>query len=69
MPIYEYRCTECNEEFSLLQSIHSAENDTKCPKCFSGKVKKVVSAFSYASDSEGGLSSPMPSSGFGVGGG
>jgi len=68
MPIYEYKCTECGEEFSLLQSIHSSQSDTQCPICFSGKIKKVVSAFSCAIDSGCGGHSSIPSAGFGGGG-
>lgn len=69
MPIYEYKCTECHDEFSLLQSIHSSENDTECPRCFSKKLKKVVSAFSCATDSGCGDHSSIHPGGYGGGGG
>ncbi|UCH81135.1 MAG: zinc ribbon domain-containing protein [Nitrospiraceae bacterium] len=66
MPIYEYSCSDCNEIFSLLQSVYPAEQSTACPKCGSSKVKKVMSAFSCSSGSGG---SSVPASNFGGGGG
>lgn len=67
MPIYEYICLKCNENFSLLQSLSPAEKNTECPRCSSKEVKKVISSFSCASGS--GSSSSMPAPGFGGGGG
>ncbi len=46
MPIYEYECKKCGEVFSIFKSTAIYEKDTKCPKCASGNVKKLVSAFS-----------------------
>ncbi len=67
MPIYEYRCKKCNDIFSALQKVGAAEKDTRCPKCGSNDVKKLLSAFSCSS-SEGGLFSPsVPQRSFGGG--
>lgn len=41
MPIYEYRCTTCNNEFEALQKI-SDEPVKTCPAC-GGEVKKLIS--------------------------
>lgn len=68
MPIYEYICAKCNEKFSLLQSVHSSENDVKCPKCSSKPVKKVMSVFCCAPGNDTGFSSPVPSGNFSGGG-
>jgi putative FmdB family regulatory protein len=46
MPIYEYVCTECKEEFSVYRSVNANEKDVRCPKCGSSDVKKKISAFS-----------------------
>ncbi|UCG77299.1 MAG: zinc ribbon domain-containing protein [Nitrospirota bacterium] len=60
MPIYEYSCNECGEEFSLIQPIGSSEEDTECVKCGSKKVHKLISSFSSFSagslDASGGSS-------------
>ncbi len=66
MPIYEYICSKCTERFSMLQSIHS-NDDTRCPRCDSTNVKKILSPFSYSS-TEAGVSSSIPSHGLGGGG-
>ena len=46
MPTYEYRCDKCNREFALAMSV--TEHDKrrpKCPKCGSGRVTQLISAF------------------------
>ena len=68
MPIYEYICLKCNENFALLQSLYPSERNTECPKCFSTEVKKVLSSFSCASGSKRGSSPSTPAPGFGGGG-
>ncbi|HON37833.1 MAG: FmdB family zinc ribbon protein [Desulfomonilia bacterium] len=42
MPIYEYQCKDCGEEFERLMPI-SAQNPPECPKCGGGNVKKKIS--------------------------
>lgn len=66
MPIYEYICRKCGEEFALFQRV-GAEKDTVCPSCGSKEVRKNLSSFSCSSSSGAGFS-PRPSS-FGGGGG
>lgn len=57
MPLYEYRCLNCEQTFSLLQRVGASEKDTICPQCGSSAVKKLISAFAYAgSDSSVGFS-------------
>jgi len=46
MPIYEYVCGKCKENFALLQKMDSSEKDTTCPKCGSKDVRKKFSLFS-----------------------
>ena len=45
MPIYEYRCSKCNEEFELLVRLGTADGDVNCPKCKSTEVKRQLSTF------------------------
>jgi putative FmdB family regulatory protein len=45
MPLYEYRCCECEEVVELLQRI-DAEPLKKCLKC-GGSVEKLVSTTSF----------------------
>lgn len=45
MPIYEYKCTECDNHFELMQKM-TDDPATECPKC-SGKVEKQISSSSF----------------------
>lgn len=45
MPIYEYRCEECNNTFELLESF-SAEPIKKCVEC-GGEARRVISSSSF----------------------
>jgi putative FmdB family regulatory protein len=45
MPIYEYRCEECDEPFEVFVRSPSQQTDPPCPKCGSRNVKKAVSLF------------------------
>ncbi|GAB4257364.1 MULTISPECIES: FmdB family zinc ribbon protein [Deferrisoma] len=45
MPIYEYRCDRCNDEFEVTQKITDAPL-TECPRC-QGPVHKLISQSSF----------------------
>jgi len=49
MPIYEFRCQECNTLFEAILSSSSPEAlaEVTCSKCGGKKVKKTISASSY----------------------
>ena len=46
MPIYEYRCNACNNQFELRQKFSDPPAD-RCPTC-GGTVRKIVSAVSFS---------------------
>ncbi|HNS01561.1 MAG TPA: zinc ribbon domain-containing protein [Anaerolineae bacterium] len=57
MPIYEYQCTDCGDDFErFLRSMFSQEKIT-CPTCGSEQVKKAFSLFGATSSSSGSVSS------------
>ena len=49
MPIYEYRCTACGENFSKLQKVGANSDGVRCPKCESPEVERQLSSFASAS--------------------
>lgn len=45
MPMYEYRCTSCNNEFELRQKF-SDPPASRCPQC-GADVEKMISSTSF----------------------
>jgi putative FmdB family regulatory protein len=43
VPLYEYECSKCHHRFEEIQKF-SDRPITKCPKCRTGKVVKLISA-------------------------
>ena len=43
MPLYEYRCRECERRFTLLVGVTAAKAKRACPKCGSRKLTKLIS--------------------------
>ncbi len=41
MPLYRYKCKECQEEFTSLTTI-GKENETTCKKCGSSHVERLL---------------------------
>ena len=57
MPIYEYRCQECDRAFEELVIRRSDESEVKCPKCGSRRVGRLMSRPAAARTGGGGGSS------------
>jgi putative FmdB family regulatory protein len=53
MPIYEYKCNECGDEFEKL-IFDASKDNPPCPSCGSKHTTRKVSAF--GSVSSGGTS-------------
>ncbi|MCP4690523.1 MAG: zinc ribbon domain-containing protein [Desulfobacterales bacterium] len=51
MPIYEYHCEECSNDFESL--VFGGEKPD-CPACNSGRVRKLMSACGFVSKGTGG---------------
>jgi putative FmdB family regulatory protein len=45
MPIFEFVCTQCGENFEELVRSASSTSEVICPKCQSQQVKKKISTF------------------------
>jgi len=60
MPLYDYRCDCCEEEFEAIRPF-SKRDDVKCPKC-NKKAKRLISGFSV----KDGSSSSRSSSSYGA---
>lgn len=60
MPIYEYRCEDCDKPFEKL--VRAFREEVACPGCGSASVERLLSTFAMS-----GLSSSPPTSGGGCG--
>lgn len=49
MPIYEYRCRGCGEDFEKY--VPGASTKVACPSCAGGDVMRKLSVFGLRSDS------------------
>jgi len=47
MPIYEYECLECNEQFETL--VFGGDDRVACPQCKGEKLERLMSAFGFRS--------------------
>ena len=55
MPLYEYRCRDCDEKFERY--VRAWGDAAVCPACESGSVEKLLSTIAYAA-AAGSVSSP-----------
>src|SRR2546426_68848 len=66
MPIYEYRCDDCERSFDVLTSFGDRDRGQICPSCESRKTRVLVSSFaSIGGSSEFSSTLPMAPSGGG----
>lgn len=67
MPIYEYKCDACGNQFEKL--VRASSPSVACPSCGGAKVEQQYSTFAaqMAASKSGGACAPMPSGGCGAG--
>lgn len=53
MPLYEYRCFDCNTKFEKLNR-HDRADVVTCPECGSEHARRLLSVFASFSASSGG---------------
>lgn len=46
MPLYEYRCGQCEKQFEASQSVYARVEDTECPFCQARQATRLMSSFS-----------------------
>jgi putative FmdB family regulatory protein len=57
MPIYEYKCKGCGEEFEAFRSIHEKDESVECPKCGRTHPRRIPSS-SFGGGSFGNRGNP-----------
>ncbi|NWG12281.1 MAG: zinc ribbon domain-containing protein [Acidobacteria bacterium] len=61
MPIFEYECLKCGNEFERLVRGPGAADAVTCPGCGSKKVEQLYSAFAGRSKSGSGATRSLSS--------
>ena len=56
MPIYEYQCEECGEEFEKIVRLSQADHRQGCPSCQSQNTRKKISTIASCMNSLSGTS-------------
>jgi putative FmdB family regulatory protein len=46
VPLYEYRCGQCEKQFEATQSVYTRVEDTECPFCQARQATRLMSSFS-----------------------
>ncbi|MBN2332718.1 MAG: zinc ribbon domain-containing protein [Deltaproteobacteria bacterium] len=54
MPIYEYRCRECDHCFEQIQRLGEGGEQLKCPRCGAPSPLKQVAACAISRGVDGG---------------
>ena len=52
MPLFEFRCEECNRRFTLLVGMVAEQKRQECPRCGSARLRKLISRFAVARGEE-----------------
>ena len=54
MPLYEYRCSQCRKEFTLLRRMDEATAPAVCPACGSTETERLISACAIGGNTSSG---------------
>jgi len=46
MPLFEFRCRDCQKRFTFLTGVVANETAPRCPACQSAELSKIMSRFS-----------------------
>ena len=48
MPIYEFKCSKCNQYFELLMMNKDDSIEPGCPHCKSEEFERIISSVNYS---------------------
>jgi len=65
MPLYEYRCLQCQALFEKLRPMSQAEAAATCSRCGSSETARAISLFAAISKSRSGESHAVSGTGKG----
>jgi putative FmdB family regulatory protein len=56
MPVYDYRCTDCNKTYDIYHKAQEVKEDVICPSCGSTNHKKLMSVTQVSMGGDSGCS-------------
>ena len=62
MPVYDYRCLDCDATYDVLHKVKEIKDDIVCPSCGSRNSKKLMSVTAVSMGSGSPSSSSSGSS-------
>jgi putative FmdB family regulatory protein len=63
MPLYEYRCEDCNERFEMRRSYAESDAAADCPVCHTQHTRRLLSNFCAMTSSGNGEASSVAGGG------
>jgi putative FmdB family regulatory protein len=45
MALYEYKCSECEEQFDVMRPMTAADESAQCPECGGTESRRLISNF------------------------
>ena len=70
MALYEYKCSDCEEQFELMRSMNAVDEAAECPDCGGLESRRLISNFASITPGASTLSSnPMMNARIASGGG
>jgi len=61
MPIYEFRCLNCQDLFEMLVMNSDGHGKVRCPRCNAETSERVMSTTNFSMPGSGGSASSAPS--------
>ncbi len=58
MPIYEFKCSKCEEFFEVIVMGADKDKEVACPKCESTEFERIVSRTNFTVGSSSGTGQP-----------
>ena len=55
MPLFEFRCLDCEKQFTFLSGVIAENSAAKCPRCGSEQLKKLISRVARGRDDDARL--------------
>ena len=53
MPIYEYRCRNCQRRFELLRTFSQKDESAPCPACGATEIRRELSVIAAPTGGDG----------------